>query len=53
MRADGERVDVHEFGVLREEWPEVRNRMMSLLPSSISQSLGDVLEQLANSEPGD
>ena len=41
LRPDGTEVDVHLFGVLREEWPALLERGLSLFPTSLRPSVED------------
>jgi RimJ/RimL family protein N-acetyltransferase len=44
---DGSTVDVHEFGVLADEWPALRERGLSMLPGDARRGLGHLLDNLA------
>lgn len=48
-RADGSIVDVHEYGVLRDEWRAVVERSSKLLPNAIRSGLAEVVDKLAPS----
>jgi RimJ/RimL family protein N-acetyltransferase len=39
LRPDGSEIDVHLYGVLREEWPDLRDRGLALFPSSLAPSV--------------
>ena len=52
-RATGAVLDVHEFGVLAKEWPEIYGRALSLLPSAIRSDLSHILESLGATGRGD
>ena len=45
-RGDGTLLDVHEFGLLREEWPDVLATAVKSLPSAVSESLTAITEEL-------
>ena len=41
-RAEGEEIDVHLYGVHREEWPELRESGLRLLPSHIRADIASL-----------
>ena len=52
VRASGATLDVHEYGVLRAEWPSIRDRGLAMLPSAVRGDLGRVLDELLPGDPG-
>jgi len=46
VRADGSTVDVHQFGVLIDEWNDIAQRGSALLPKALRPSVADVLARL-------
>lgn len=45
-RSTGECVDVHEYGVLAPEWPDIRSAGLRLLPSQVRIAVDEVLTSL-------
>jgi hypothetical protein len=44
---NGEPVDLHAFGVLEREWPQVLSRSFDLLPPAVASDLKAVVESLS------
>jgi RimJ/RimL family protein N-acetyltransferase len=41
LRGDGTEADVHLFGVLRDEWPALRDRGLAVCPPSLATAVSD------------